>query len=266
MTEDPFYRRQVSRQHLEVLAQYMERYPALALASARSREGHIQSKRMWEKIARTLNRIDESVTKSGRSWARYWIDLKFKIRRKYAVIQKCLSEGTHCAVTLNALEERIVKVLTDEQGNLLPTASVYHQMKSYHPLHYPLKGTGNTRPLKKITDNDTKIDDSGGLDATDDQSQDFLPPASPITEHIVLPPSDIKPIIATLKHDVTDPIQITDEKKTVEDLKMELVEFELKKQKELFEMEKRFLKEKHEMEMSILRLKKQMMAKELKKL
>ena len=70
MTEEQFYRRQVSRQHLEVLAQYMERYPPLALASARSREGHLQSKRMWEKIARTLNRIDDAVAKSGKSWAR----------------------------------------------------------------------------------------------------------------------------------------------------------------------------------------------------
>ncbi|PZC73638.1 hypothetical protein B5X24_HaOG209012 [Helicoverpa armigera] len=73
MSEDIFYRRQVSRQHLEVLAQYMERYPPLALASARSREGHVQSKRMWEKIARTLNRIDEGVTKSGKSWARLFL-------------------------------------------------------------------------------------------------------------------------------------------------------------------------------------------------
>lgn len=70
MSTELFYRRQVSRKHLEVLAQYMERFPPLALASARSREGHLQSKRMWEKIARTLNRIDAGVNKSGRSWAR----------------------------------------------------------------------------------------------------------------------------------------------------------------------------------------------------
>ncbi|KAF9416562.1 hypothetical protein HW555_006137 [Spodoptera exigua] len=266
MSEEMFYRRQVSRQHLEVLAQYMERYPPLALASARSREGHIQSKRMWEKIARTLNRIDENVSKSGKCWARYWIDLKFKIRRKYAVIQKCLSEGTHCAVHLNPLEERIIKILTDEEGNLLPTASVYHQMKSYHPLHYPLKGTAKTNGLDIKESINTKIDDSGGLDTADDQSQDdYLVTSSPITEHIDLPPSDIKPNISIMKQD-TDPIQITEEKKSVEELRRELVEFELKKQKELFEMEKKFKREKHEMEMSILRIKKQLMVKELKKL
>uniref|UniRef100_A0A2A4J9E5 Regulatory protein zeste n=1 Tax=Heliothis virescens TaxID=7102 RepID=A0A2A4J9E5_HELVI len=265
MTEDLFYRRQVSRQHLEVLAQYMERYPPLALASARSREGHLQSKRMWEKIARTLNRIDESVTKSGKSWARYWIDLKFKIRRKYAVIQKCLSEGTHCTIHLNPLEERIVKVLSDEEGNLLPTASVYHQMKAYHPLHYPLKGsTNNHLNIKQITDSNTKIDDPGGLESAEESQEDFLT-NSPVTEHIVLPQPDIKPNIASMKHD-TDPILIPEEKKSVEDLKRELVEFELRKQKELFEMEKQFKKEKHEMEMAILRIKKQMMMKQLKKL
>ncbi|XP_049699762.2 uncharacterized protein LOC110380408 [Helicoverpa armigera] len=263
MSEDIFYRRQVSRQHLEVLAQYMERYPPLALASARSREGHVQSKRMWEKIARTLNRIDEGVTKSGKSWARYWIDLKFKIRRKYAVIQKCLSEGTHCTIHLNPLEERIVKILTDEEGNLLPTASVYHQMKSYHPLHY-LKSGNNNLNIKAITESNTKIDDTGGIESADECQDDFLT-TSP-TEHIVLPQPDIKPNIASMKPDITDPILIPEEKKTIEELRRELVEFELRKQKELFEMEKQFKREKHEMEMEILRVKKQLMMKELKKL
>nr|XP_049699762.1 uncharacterized protein LOC110380408 [Helicoverpa armigera]XP_049699769.1 uncharacterized protein LOC110380408 [Helicoverpa armigera] len=264
MSEDIFYRRQVSRQHLEVLAQYMERYPPLALASARSREGHVQSKRMWEKIARTLNRIDEGVTKSGKSWARYWIDLKFKIRRKYAVIQKCLSEGTHCTIHLNPLEERIVKILTDEEGNLLPTASVYHQMKSYHPLHY-LKTSGNNNlNIKAITESNTKLDDTGGIETEDECQDDFLT-TSP-TEHIVLPQPDIKPNIASMKPDITDPILIPEEKKSIEELRRELVEFELRKQKELFEMEKLFKREKHEMEMEILRVKKQLMMKELKEL
>lgn len=264
MSEDIFYRRQVSRQHLEVLAQYMERYPPLALASARSREGHVQSKRMWEKIARTLNRIDEGVTKSGKSWARYWIDLKFKIRRKYAVIQKCLSEGTHCTIHLNPLEERIVKILTDEEGNLLPTASVYHQMKSYHPLHYLKASSNNNLNIKAITESNTKIDDTGGIESEDECRDDFLT-TSP-TEHIVLPQPDIKPNIASMKTDITDPILIPEEKKTIEELRRELVEFELRKQKELFEMEKQFKREKHEMEMEILRVKKQLMMKELKKL
>ncbi|XP_047038322.1 uncharacterized protein LOC124643386 [Helicoverpa zea] len=264
MSEDIFYRRQVSRQHLEVLAQYMERYPPLALASARSREGHVQSKRMWEKIARTLNRIDEGVTKSGKSWARYWIDLKFKIRRKYAVIQKCLSEGTHCTIHLNPLEERIVKILTDEEGNLLPTASVYHQMKSYHPLHYLKTNGHNNLNIKQITESNTKIDDTGGIESEDECQDDFLT-TSP-TEHIVLPQPDIKPNIASMKQDITDPILIPEEKKSIEELRRELVEFELRKQKELFEMEKQFKREKHEMEMEILRVKKQLMMKELKKL
>ncbi|KAG6451557.1 hypothetical protein O3G_MSEX007248 [Manduca sexta] len=125
MGDELLYRRQVSRHHLEVLAEYMERYPPLALASARSREGMIQSKRMWEKIARALNKIDDNISKSGKNWARYWIDLKFKIRRKYACQRKCQSEGVQCSVQLNPFEERIIKVLTDEEGNLLSPNGTY---------------------------------------------------------------------------------------------------------------------------------------------
>ncbi|XP_026736663.1 uncharacterized protein LOC113500161 [Trichoplusia ni] len=251
MSTELFYRRQVSHKHLEVLAQYMERFPPLALASARSREGHLQSKRMWEKIARTLNRIDAGVNKSGRSWARYWIDLKFKIRRKYAVVQKCEAEGSHCAVSLSPLEARIARILTDEEGNLLPTASVYHQVKGYP--RCDLKDNGKTRHnIKSI---DSKITD------TDDTSQNYL---IDHTEHITIP-DDVKPNIK----DCVDPIQISPiqaQERGIEELKRDLVEFELKKQRELFEMEKEFRREKHEIEMSILRIRKQIMLKELQKL
>ncbi|CAH0599969.1 unnamed protein product [Chrysodeixis includens] len=247
MSTEACYRRQVSRKHLEVLAQYMERFPPLALASARSREGHLQSKRMWEKIARTLNRIDEGVNKSGKSWARYWIDLKFKIRRKYSAVQRCEVEGSQCAVQLSPLEARIARVLTDEEGNLLPTASVYHQGKGYGGA---VKGGKTRLNLKSI---DSKISE------TDDLSQHYLIDQ---TEHITLQ-DDIKPNINCI-----DPIQIPpiQPERTIDELKRDLVEFELKKQKELYEMEKEFRREKHEMEMSILRIRKQIMLKELQKL
>lgn len=81
--------------------------------------------------------------------------------------------------------------------------------------------------------------------------------------HILLPDSsDVKPKINSM-NDI-DPIQIsTEEKKPVEELRRELLEFELKKQKELFDLEKQHKKEKHEMEMSILMIRKQILTKEL---
>lgn len=70
MTGDNHCRRRITRPQLEVLVQYMERYPALALAKTRSREGHIQRKRMWEKISRTLNRVEQNQARNGQSWHR----------------------------------------------------------------------------------------------------------------------------------------------------------------------------------------------------
>lgn len=60
----------ISRQHLDILVQYMERYPRLALATARNRDAHIESRHMWEKVARTLNKLEDNVTKTGRGWSR----------------------------------------------------------------------------------------------------------------------------------------------------------------------------------------------------
>ncbi|CAB3237398.1 unnamed protein product [Arctia plantaginis] len=220
---------------------------------------------MWEKISRTLNRVDQDQARSGHSWHRYWLDLKFKVRRKYSVIQKCQVEGTHCTILLSPLEDRIVKVLTDDKGNLFPIGSIYHQM-----LQYPLKESTNNK-LKPISDLGRKIDDVINInDVTEDTREDFTTIENDHRpEHILLPDSsDVKPTVDRLKHipDV-DPIQIlAEEKKPIEELRRELVEFELRKQKELFEMEKQHKREKHEMEMSILMIKKQIMTKELNKL
>ncbi|XP_075988206.1 uncharacterized protein LOC142984469 [Anticarsia gemmatalis] len=252
MSEAACYRRRISRAQLEGLAQYMERYPALALAAARSRDSHLQSKRLWEKIARTLNRIDHSQPKSGASWARYWIDLKFKIRRKYSAIQRCDSEGTHCRVQLSPLEQRVVKILTDRDGNLLPTCSVHHQLNCH--TNYAAKNKPTQLTIKQC-------DNMNINDANDD----YLPATTRVPELISLPDSsDTKPNISCLKHD-EDPIDIHAEK-TTEELRRELLEFELRRQKELYEIEKQHRSEKHELEMSILMIKKQVMMRQLNKL
>lgn len=233
------YRRLVSRKHLEILVKYMEKYPVLALSCARSREEVIEARKIWEKIAQSLNKVDEKVYKTGCKWSRYWADWKFKIRRKYICLKKCQSNGVACSVRLSPYEQKVIKILTDEEGNLLSPSALSH--------------------ISLFQESDgarSKSTNHCGIDDSDDEEHiDSL--ANNNEEIIHIEYADIKPNLSQ------DPIELDHDRKSLEELRRDLLKFELKKQRELFEIEKRERREKHELEVSILRLRKQLLMKQI---
>lgn len=53
---------------------------------------------------------------------------KFRARRKYSIIRKCQLEKTDCPIDLDSYETRIIKILTDKDGNLLPVNEFTDEM------------------------------------------------------------------------------------------------------------------------------------------
>ncbi|XP_041969147.1 uncharacterized protein LOC121725991 [Aricia agestis] len=111
--------RRVSGQQLDILWEYLNSHRDIALAFNRSLEAKEHSKRKWQEIANILNAQGDGAHKDWKSWSKYWIDYKAKLKRRVAALRLCQNRtggGPSTEQPLSDIENKFLQILGEDYG------------------------------------------------------------------------------------------------------------------------------------------------------
>lgn len=110
-------RRYCTVRQQEIMLNFLQKHPDLALGLERSKEGRARAALLWQKCARLAN--SEGPPRTPRQWLKYWHDLKWKVRTKTAVKPTTSSSTVSTpAPLLTAIEIKAANIMGIEVNTL----------------------------------------------------------------------------------------------------------------------------------------------------
>ncbi|VVC87711.1 uncharacterized protein LOC126976541 [Leptidea sinapis] len=103
-------RSRVSPEQLDTLLSFMEEHPDFA-ANKQSVYSRFSSSKLWRLLAERLNAVAADTCgarKSPDKWCRYWADIKYKARKKYASVGD--------PAELSSVEERLQNIINHKSS------------------------------------------------------------------------------------------------------------------------------------------------------
>ncbi|CAK1549404.1 unnamed protein product [Leptosia nina] len=103
---------------IKAIVEYMEQHPVLGSGQLRGMEGRHESKKLWMKLTRIVNSINEGPTRPMKSWVKFWADKKSSVR------SKVISSGGDPSVLSSGIDRKIWDLFLDNDTPTKPKHSV----------------------------------------------------------------------------------------------------------------------------------------------
>ncbi|CAH2090929.1 unnamed protein product [Euphydryas editha] len=111
--------RRVSGQQLDILWEYLNSHRDIAVFFNRSLQSKEHSKRKWQEVAEVLNAQGDGAHKDWKSWSKYWVDYKAKLKRRVAALrlsQRSTGGGPSTEQPLSDIENKFLQILGEDYG------------------------------------------------------------------------------------------------------------------------------------------------------